>query len=231
MSDSSDQRPEVVYAGFMVKQGKIFKSWRNRWFELTNDRRLRYYRQYPGPGQETVPGSEAGTIDLMRCTRVLSSTEISSIKWPTSDTTTCFGLVLPNRTYYLICAHPDECKDWQTYCKLHSIAGDNSEAGDFDTDRSLETGSAARLSSKREDDIGSGVVRSNSYVADSESDDEDDSMSGLVSALMANPDVNFKRSMSTARVRADTATQQELRQEAEIIREKERKVLLAQQKQ
>lgn len=35
--------PKIIYSGYLTKQGKLRKTWKQRWFVLTEDGTLSYY--------------------------------------------------------------------------------------------------------------------------------------------------------------------------------------------
>lgn len=179
---------EIVYAGFLVKQGKVIKNWKNRWFELGADQRLKYYRQSPG-NKPSVAGTEAGIINLRFCNKILKPDETNVKKWPSEDLSTCFALVLPHRTYYLCAAHANEANDWQTYIDLYCKQNDGDEM-DGDVDEATVSES------------------------DDDEDDKSDTFSSLSTNLMADANVTVKRSKSVIRGRLDTITASEFARES-----------------
>lgn len=189
---------EIKYAGFLVKQGKIVKNWKNRWFELGSDQRLKYFRQSPG-NKPSVAGTEAGIINLRHCSKVLKGKDAGLKKWGTEDVATCFALVLPHRTFYLYAAHANEAADWQTYIELYC-------------------GASGAIAEDGETDPGS--------LSESESESEEvekapDTFSSLSANLMADSSVDMKRSKSIIRGRLDTGTSKELARESLAIARKE----------
>lgn len=180
---------EIVYAGFLVKQGKVIKNWKNRWFELGSDQRLKYYRQSPG-NKPSVAGTEAGIINLRFCNKVLKGSECGLKKWPTQDLSTAFALVLRHRTYYLYASHPNEANDWQTYINLYAKGSgdDGAEPVDEDPDNLSES-------------------------EDEQEEKATDTFSCLSANLMADASVNMKRSKSVIRGRLDTVASNEMSKE------------------
>lgn len=195
-----DGDAEIKYAGFLVKQGKIVKNWKNRWFELGSDQRLKYYRQSPG-NKPSAAGTEAGIINLRHCSKVLHGKDVGSKKWGTEDLATCFALVLPHRTFYLYAAHANEAADWQTYIELY--CGGN---GAIAENGESEPGAFSESDSEGEEEA---VQKA------------PDTFSSLSANLMADTSVDMKRSKSIIRGRLDTSSSKELARESLAIARKE----------
>jgi hypothetical protein len=107
--------------------------------------------------------------------------DIPGFKWPCSDVRSCFAVVLPHRTYYLVCGHVDEALDWQKIIgALAFTEGDGPSDG----------GGGSDVSDDSEDD--------------EEEDDSGSAMTMLSAALQANSEAGFQRSESVMRVRLDT---------------------------
>mmetsp|Transcript_28255 Transcript_28255/g.74108 ORF Transcript_28255/g.74108 Transcript_28255/m.74108 type:complete len:210 (+) Transcript_28255:334-963(+) len=200
---AEDGGPEILHVGFLVKQGKIFKNWKNRWFVLYNDGKLRYFRKHPGGTGVPEVGTQAGTIDIRKVTELIKGEDVENFKWPCSDTRSCFAAVLPHRTYYLICRNSDEALDWQKV--IGALAFDAPGDDGY---------------------IGAGID-DNAIEDDSEDDEEGDSKSAITllsQALQANADgTSFERSESMMRGRLDTHCESMLKRESELVREAERR--------
>lgn len=191
------QAPDIVYAGFLVKQGKLVKNWKNRWFELGTDQRLKYYKQSPG-NKPSVAGTELGVINLRFCEKVVRGEYSDLKKWPVKDLNTCFSLVLPHRTYYLRACHSNEAADWRTYIELYRKHDGN-------------------LSDK-EDAVDVGDTKSESEdEEDAKSDESPDTFSMLSANLLADESVTVHRSRSVIRGRLDTNESKTLSRESEHI--------------
>lgn len=82
--------------GFMTKLGAIIKNWKHRWFVLKRNE-LSYFRTQA----DHIP---IRTIDLRKC----KECEVDN----TQNRPNCFRLVLPWRTFYLVCETELELQDW-----------------------------------------------------------------------------------------------------------------------
>ena len=82
--------------GFMTKQGKIRKNWKCRWFVLRNNM-LSYYKK-------KLSRRPIDRLDLSRALAV----EFDNSKQKDG----CFRIELPNRTYYMYAASPEDCHQW-----------------------------------------------------------------------------------------------------------------------
>eukprot|EP00035_Acanthoeca_spectabilis_P038636 m.54907 g.54907 ORF g.54907 m.54907 type:complete len:209 (-) comp9225_c0_seq2:1153-1779(-) len=188
----------ILHTGFLVKQGKIFKNWKNRWFVLYSDGKLRYFKKHPGGSGVPEVGTQAGTIDVTRVTEMSKGEDVDGFKWPCADVRSCFTIMLPHRTYYLVCGHVDEALDWQKIIRALAFTDREDGPRSFGDDVSDE----------------------------SEEDEEDDSgsaMTMLSAALAANGDASFQRSESVMRVRLDTHCSSMLKRENELVAEAERR--------
>uniref|UniRef100_A0A8C3TKL7 Dual adapter for phosphotyrosine and 3-phosphotyrosine and 3-phosphoinositide n=1 Tax=Catharus ustulatus TaxID=91951 RepID=A0A8C3TKL7_CATUS len=82
--------------GYLIKQGKIVKSWKTRWFTLH-----RYELKYFKDQTATEP------------IRALDLTECSAVQFDYSqERVNCFCLVFPLRTYYLCAKTGIEADEW-----------------------------------------------------------------------------------------------------------------------
>eukprot|EP00037_Helgoeca_nana_P033004 m.416279 g.416279 ORF g.416279 m.416279 type:complete len:207 (+) comp29908_c0_seq1:263-883(+) len=192
--------PRILHTGFLVKQGKIFRNWKNRWFVLYSDGKLRYFKKHPGGTGVPQVGTHAGTLDVTRVQKTSKGEDIPGFKWPCSDVRSCFAVVLPHRTYYLVCGHVDEALDWQKIIgALAFTEGDGPSDG----------GGGSDVSDDSEDD--------------EEEDDSGSAMTMLSAALQANSEAGFQRSESVMRVRLDTHCSSMLKRESELVAEAERR--------
>lgn len=189
------EAPETIYAGFLVKQGKVVKNWKNRWFELGADQRIKYYKQSPG-NKPSVAGTELGVINLRFCEKVVNGVDSDLKKWPVNDLRVCFSLVLPHRTYYFQAAHPQEALDWQTYINLYRTR-DSSTGND-------DGGPMDGLSESEDDDENNKDTK----------DEAPDTFSLLSANLMADSSIDVKRSRSVIRGRLDTYESKALSRES-----------------
>eukprot|EP00040_Diaphanoeca_grandis_P039642 m.259670 g.259670 ORF g.259670 m.259670 type:complete len:209 (-) comp38497_c0_seq1:121-747(-) len=186
---------EIKYAGFLIKQGKVIKNWKNRWFEVGANGLMKYYRQSPGD-KFSVPGSESGTIDLTQCVQTLKGPNIAKKTWPETNLGNCFAMVLPHRTYYLIARTPNEVNDWLSFINVFK--------GKEDGDRT-----PVECESESED----------------EEEKEPDSFSCLSSMLQGNVDIEVSRSNSVVRGRVDTDHGDNLVEESNRISREEAKTI------
>eukprot|EP00039_Didymoeca_costata_P020777 m.342393 g.342393 ORF g.342393 m.342393 type:complete len:166 (+) comp21332_c0_seq1:369-866(+) len=119
----SKQNPyvsDIVYAGFLVKQGKIVKNWKLRYFELSSDDILRYYRSPPPKeGRSNISDDLAGEIKLADCREVLDHSHLQDINWPEkvfpvfAKQNHGFGVVIPGRTYFICGESVEEVNRWK----------------------------------------------------------------------------------------------------------------------
>lgn len=130
--DSKKSLVPVVHAGFLVKQGKIVKNWKLRYFELGKDNVLRYYRTAPRKGgRQSTSEDLAGSIKLEDCSAILTHEELPDVDWPErifplySRPAHCFGLKTPGRTYYLCGEHVNEIYRWKLEISRYAPAIEN----------------------------------------------------------------------------------------------------------
>jgi len=187
MGDNIVGAKEIQYAGFLIKQGKIIKNWKQRWFEVDNEGVLKYYKQSPGE-KFSVPGSQSGTIDLTKCSETVKGANVEGKSWPTSNVASCFSMIMPHRTYYLVARSQQEADDWTTFIDVFKGKSDGNET-------------PVEYESEEEE----------------EEEQEPDTFSCLSSALMANADVEISRSNSVARGRVDTDRGMENSEESDRI--------------
>ncbi|XP_068432543.1 dual adapter for phosphotyrosine and 3-phosphotyrosine and 3-phosphoinositide-like, partial [Clinocottus analis] len=82
--------------GYLVKQGAIVKSWKQRWFIL-NRYELKYFK-------DKMCEEPIRTLDLRAC---------SAVQFDYSqDRVNCFCLVFPERTFYLCAKTGVEADEW-----------------------------------------------------------------------------------------------------------------------
>ncbi|NWS97838.1 DAPP1 protein, partial [Mionectes macconnelli] len=82
--------------GYLVKQGKIVKNWKTRWFTLHRNE-LKYFKD------------QTATEPI----RALDLTECSAVQFDYSqERVNCFCLVFPLRTYYLCAKTGIEADEW-----------------------------------------------------------------------------------------------------------------------
>lgn len=105
-----------IKEGWLSKQGGFIKTWKKRWFTLT-DGMLNYTDK---PGKKIQ-----GSIDLKKASTVEATTECR--KQP------AFKIVIPSvRTYILHASNKTECQEWIDACenvrKAHSSGGSSTAA-------------------------------------------------------------------------------------------------------
>eukprot|EP00048_Salpingoeca_helianthica_P020914 m.9262 g.9262 ORF g.9262 m.9262 type:complete len:134 (-) comp5375_c0_seq1:91-492(-) len=105
----------IVHTGRLTKQGAIFKTWRSRFFELTEDKKLRYYRM-ESEGERTLRGE----IDLVDCVTLLMRDE-TKVTWPEAAVF-CFALVTDARTFFLVADSVEAGWRWVGMIKKYSPA-------------------------------------------------------------------------------------------------------------
>uniref|UniRef100_A0A8C0EJE1 Dual adaptor of phosphotyrosine and 3-phosphoinositides 1 n=1 Tax=Bubo bubo TaxID=30461 RepID=A0A8C0EJE1_BUBBB len=82
--------------GYLIKQGKIVKNWKTRWFTLHRNE-LKYFKD------------QTATEPI----RALDLTECSAVQFDYSqERVNCFCLVFPLRTYYLCAKTGIEADEW-----------------------------------------------------------------------------------------------------------------------
>eukprot|EP00727_Mastigamoeba_balamuthi_P004180 m51a1_g1376 hypothetical protein (1390) ;mRNA; r:435518-441159 len=61
-SSTDRESAEVVASGWCIKQGRMIKTWRQRWFVLTSDHWLRYYSEPGGPQKGAVVVNPSASV-------------------------------------------------------------------------------------------------------------------------------------------------------------------------
>lgn len=94
--DSDPGKAVTSKEGFLIKEGKIRKSWKTRWFVLRGTR-LSYF----GTKQSKLP---INRIDLSQA-RAVDNSEYKQRQY-------CFSVELPRRTYYLQASCAEDRQQW-----------------------------------------------------------------------------------------------------------------------
>jgi len=136
-------------AGFLIKEGGKFKTWRKRWFVLKNN--VIYYSKEMNSG-------ELGIIRLQNVKP--EQVQICNKKKKKN----CFEVETPNRTYYLVAESESEMKSWMEIIKQTLPTGKqngNGEAAakridvkDFDLLCVIGKGSFGKVLQVRKKDTG-----------------------------------------------------------------------------
>eukprot|EP00730_Choanoeca_flexa_P006691 TRINITY_DN12204_c0_g1_i6.p2 TRINITY_DN12204_c0_g1~~TRINITY_DN12204_c0_g1_i6.p2 ORF type:complete len:386 (+),score=55.99 TRINITY_DN12204_c0_g1_i6:2373-3530(+) len=96
----------LMFYGFMTKQGRVRKTWKYRYFELTATGRLVYYK---------VMGSrkEQGCINLDKDCESIRPGHECPVTWnPQANPNYCFGIFAGERQLYVYTDTKDELQGW-----------------------------------------------------------------------------------------------------------------------
>merc|ERR1719419_895681 len=102
--DSTGLEPNVIMQGSMTKQGRYKKNWNRRYFILTTDHIIKYYKNNDLQRQ-------LGQINLMRASDIQQH-YMKERKHPF-----CFMVVCDTRTWYFECDTMTLMVDWYTVIK------------------------------------------------------------------------------------------------------------------
>lgn len=91
----TDDGGKELKSGFLLKKGKVNKSYKLRWCILRDDKNLYYYRTK----DDTRP---AGVIDISQAVMVPQS----------GDSENAFHIITTNRVYYVEASDQDNLEEW-----------------------------------------------------------------------------------------------------------------------
>ena len=97
--DLASTESTIIKRGYMRKEGKLFKSWKKRWFILQNDGTVSYFHSRQ---QSTSAEQAIATFSCRNCLKLVKSSKIPH----------CFYLCTAQRNWKLICANDANRDDW-----------------------------------------------------------------------------------------------------------------------
>ncbi|EDQ85881.1 uncharacterized protein MONBRDRAFT_28839 [Monosiga brevicollis MX1] len=102
----ADEDPgAILFRGYLTKQGRVRKTWKRRFFELSDDGHLRYF---------TVAGKdkEQGSLNLKKVRAVIPGAKCV-VQWhPQANPNYCFGILACDRELFLFADTKDELQGW-----------------------------------------------------------------------------------------------------------------------
>jgi len=106
LSRSTAEEEGVLFSGWLIKKGAIFRTWRKRFFRLTNGGKILYFREEKDP-------TEAGSIDFV----VIKKVELIPIN-DTGMDGYCFEIKTSFRNYLFIAEDENQRTQWIRAIKL-----------------------------------------------------------------------------------------------------------------
>ena len=92
----SDVRSTIIKQGYLRKEGKLFKSWKKRWFVLETDGKVRYYHHHKDLSKPIA------TFNIRNYLKLIKSTKIEH----------CIILCTLQRNWKLICLDAENRNEW-----------------------------------------------------------------------------------------------------------------------
>eukprot|EP00051_Salpingoeca_urceolata_P016078 m.212034 g.212034 ORF g.212034 m.212034 type:complete len:162 (-) comp18583_c0_seq4:4769-5254(-) len=118
MAAAGGSGADIRMAGLLMKQGYIRRTWKLRWFELSTDGTIRYFKS------DTGTATLKGSFHLSDCSAVFGTDELAA-QWPESyppamNRACRFGLQVGARTWMLVAPKPAECDAWMSAIRKQS---------------------------------------------------------------------------------------------------------------